>query len=805
MKQIIFIFSILLATVSYATAQTTSLTFTGRNQNNGYVQLDHVIIKNLTKDWQEILYWPDTVLTMTYTGIENHVGAKDNSPLQWTQNNPNPFDGTTYATLILAKDGDVSVEITDVTGRIVETQKFSSLQQSTLELRISLSTAGMYFLTARQNGLTTSIKMINRGNGGTDNIAITSNVGSQFTTSALPKHTNSNKGTTNNPFDTGDQMEYMGYADFNGTEIESVHLNQAQNSSQDITLEFVLYPSYFDGIPCLGMNTLKDYDGNTYNTVQIGKQCWMKENLRTTHFANGDTVFMGIINSDTIPYRYYPNYNAGNVTSYGYLYNWAAIMHGETSNNNNPSNIRGICPNGWHVPSHAEWKQLTDYVSSQEQYQWGCPTCIAKSLAATYGWLTYTYGNVIGNDMSANNGTGFTALPAGYYGYGGQYSNFGEKAIFGCSTEASTYYTRLRTMSYNEANISEFGNDKKYGYSIRCVCDSLPHVTTMNMSNVTTSSAIGGGSIAVLGNIPVSSYGLCWSTSHNPTLSDSHTTEGTGIGDFTSNLTSLLYSTTFYVRAYATNSYGTSYGNEVQFTTPNDAPPCPGTPTVTDVDGNIYNTIQIGNQCWTKENMRATHFADGTVIPSNGESEYGQPHRDAPNNDINNVPEYGYLYNWWAMMHTSESTSGNPSNVQGVCPNGWHVPSDAEWNEMEATLTDVDLNVFGPRGDHACKLSGGYPGSWTEYGYADNVPGDYDSPERNITGFSALPAGTWDKDTHSPYGFHHTTTFWSTTDIGSPYPSSTTGFARRFEHTYISVRRCVGVKVCCYSVRCVRN
>ena len=227
MKHIVSILSILIITISTAKPQSVILTFTGRNQNDGYVQLDHVIIKNLTKDWQEILYWPDTVLTMTYTGIENHVGAKDNSPLQWTQNNPNPFDGTTYATLILTKDGDVSVEITDVSGRIVETQNFASLQQGTLELRISLSTAGMYFLTARQNGINTSIKMINRGNGGTDNIAITSNVESQFTASALPKHTDSNKGTTNNPFDIGDQMEYIGYIIEDGVERESSHTIQS--------------------------------------------------------------------------------------------------------------------------------------------------------------------------------------------------------------------------------------------------------------------------------------------------------------------------------------------------------------------------------------------------------------------------------------------------------------------------------------------------------------------------------------------------------------------------------------------------
>ena len=85
--------------------------------------------------------------------------------------------------------------------------------------------------------------------------------------------------------------------------------------------------------------------------------------------------------------------------------------------------------------------------------------------------------------------------------------------------------------------------------------------------------------------------GVCWSTSQNPTIADSHSTDGTGTGIFVSNLTGLTLNTAYYVRAYATNNVGTAYGNEVSFTTLHQ--PCPGIPTVT-YEGQTYNTVQIG-------------------------------------------------------------------------------------------------------------------------------------------------------------------------------------------------------------------
>jgi uncharacterized protein (TIGR02145 family) len=92
---------------------------------------------------------------------------------------------------------------------------------------------------------------------------------------------------------------------------------------------------------------------------------------------------------------------------------------------------------------------------------------------------------------------------------------------------------------------------------------------------------------------------------------------------------------------------------------------------VTDHDGNVYRTIKIGNQTWTAENLRSTHFSDGTSVQS-----------FCYNNEIANAQQYGRLYRWAAAMRNAASSNSNPSRVQGVSPAGWHLPSDAEWQEL---------------------------------------------------------------------------------------------------------------------------
>lgn len=123
MKKIVVVFVLLLSALT-AFSQTVTLTFTGRDANNQHLPMDRVVIANATQGWQETIYYPDTVLTMGGTGIADNA-AKGDFGLR--QNNPNPFVGTTYATLQTMDAGEAILEMTDVNGRIVETWRAASL------------------------------------------------------------------------------------------------------------------------------------------------------------------------------------------------------------------------------------------------------------------------------------------------------------------------------------------------------------------------------------------------------------------------------------------------------------------------------------------------------------------------------------------------------------------------------------------------------------------------------------------------------------------------------------------------------
>lgn len=237
---------------------------------------------------------------------------------------------------------------------------------------------------------------------------------------------------------------------------------------------------------------------------------------------------------------------------------------------------------------------------------------------------------------------------------------------------------------------------------------TLPEVVTAKVFEVKVTTAQVGGNVLSDGGTLVTARGMCWSTSEDPTISGSHTTDSIGKGYFTSQITGLNPQTTYYLRAYATNSVGTVYGEQVSIKT--------YLSTITDAEGNVYKTIKIGTQEWMAENLKVTKYRNGDVIPLVTDNiAWGQLNTGAycnPINDVNNVPVYGRLFNFYVV-----------ADARNVCPTGWHVPGDNEWSILVAYLGGYA--VAGGKMKETGKEH--WTGSNTE--------------ATNESGFTALPSG----------------------------------------------------------------
>lgn len=213
--------------------------------------------------------------------------------------------------------------------------------------------------------------------------------------------------------------------------------------------------------------TLVDYDGHLYETVVIGTQCWMRDNLRTTHYADGTSV--SYVN---------PSTSEAETQVFGLLYTWNAAMHGTNSSASdaNPSGVQGICPDGWHLPSNAEFTQMTDFLAhDNENCCNGNTTYVAKALASNENWQNSTTECAVGNDLSTNNKSLFNAQPAGRY-YNNSYYEMFQRSWFWTTSYfhnnySGPYYWCLRYDSGGEENSYMSSNGYSNYLSVRCVKD----------------------------------------------------------------------------------------------------------------------------------------------------------------------------------------------------------------------------------------------------------------------------------------------------------------------------------------------
>ena len=284
---------------------------------------------------------------------------------------------------------------------------------------------------------------------------------------------------------------------------------------------------------------------------------------------------------------------------------------------------------------------------------------------------------------------------------------------------------------------------------------TLATLTTTAASAITLTTAISGGNISSDGGAAITARGVCWNTSAGPTVANSKTNDGTGTGVFASSVTGLTAGT-YYIRAYATNSAGTAYGNEIIFTTLGSIP-----------------SVTICTQVWMLKNLDVSTYRNGDPIPQVTDSIQWVNLTTGAwcyyNNNSANGPVYGKLYNWYAV-----------NDPRGLAPAGWHVPSDAEWTTL-STCLGGDLIAGGPM---------------KEIGTTHWTPPN--TGATNTSGFTGLPGGTRNNDTFNGVGFNGF--WWSSTEY-----DTSIAWLRYLAYANGIFGRIASNKQCGFSVRCLRD
>jgi uncharacterized protein (TIGR02145 family) len=307
---------------------------------------------------------------------------------------------------------------------------------------------------------------------------------------------------------------------------------------------------------------------------------------------------------------------------------------------------------------------------------------------------------------------------------------------------------------------------------------SLPKISTTDVTVISITSVTTGGIVNNDGGVSIISRGVCWGLSPDPTTANNKTTDGTGTGAFVSLLAELNSKSTYYARAYATYIVGTVYGEEIAFNIGDTNLALQ----VQDIEGNVYNSVIIGDQVWMGENLKTTKYNDGTPISlvNDGliwESMTTPACWSHNNKTANTNVKYGALYNWYTV------------NTGKLCPQQWHVPSDSEWKVLEINLLmdQYEVEKIGWRGTNqgdVLKTNTGW-----------HLP-DYGT---NKTGFSALPGGY----INNSGGFvflEINGNWWSSTEYFEE-----NAYYRRLYNNESKVGRFNTFKTTGFSVRCIKD
>jgi len=415
------------------------LHFSGVN-NGQSVTLDHVWIKNVTKDCDTTLPQGVMIINLGPVGInENQTGIS--GKLRVTEVSSNPFADYAEISLFMPDKGLLNARISDLRG--CSSLVFSKeMERGICRFRFTAGNQGFYLLTFSSGKTSASVKLISL-----QSKKQTANLEFKKTCSepGINMKNSQSRGFT---FAPGDELLLVGYA----SDMESAII-QKPNSEQNILFQFAY------AIPCPGIPTVV-YEGKTYNTVQIMSQCWLKENIDLGNQINGTIAQYdnGVIE------KYCFNDDANNCTLYGGLYQWSEMMKYISDS----VSIQGICPGDWHVATDLEWMVLEGTADSY--YGIGDPIWYhdmnrgfdaGKNLKSTTGWKN----NGNGTDLY-----GFTALPGGIHHDDNTYIGLTKYACFWTSSRSiSVFASHARLIDYYYDMVYRDQYERTDARSVRCI------------------------------------------------------------------------------------------------------------------------------------------------------------------------------------------------------------------------------------------------------------------------------------------------------------------------------------------------
>ncbi len=515
-----------------------------------------------------------------------------------------------------------------------------------------------------------------------------------------------------------------------------------------------------------------EYEGQSYPTILIGSQCWIAENLNVgTRISSTQGGFQQT-NNGTVEKYCYDN-NETNCDIYGGLYEWPEAMQYMTT-----EGAQGICPAGWHIATDNEWKILEGTVDSQ--YGVGDPVwdnTVWRGYDAGGNLKETGFSHWNDPNTGATNSSGFTGLPGGYRYYYDGYSYYASSnGYFWSSSQMDGSSAWFRSLDYGTASVYRLEAYKDYGFSVRCLRDCLPQPSQSSAGPDQLN--LPGTSTTLAGNTPTYGTGL-WTivsgTGGTIVTPTSPTSEFQGIAGNEYSLTWTITtqcgsSADTVVISFAGSTF--TCGDNLVY------------------EGQSYSTVLIGTQCWMAENLNVGTRVNSTEIGGFEQYDNGITEKYCYNNDEAYCDIYGGLYEWNEAMQY-ETTEG----AQGICPGGWHIPTDNEWKILEG-MVDSQYGVDDPEWDDTGWRGYDAGGNLKEAGTIHWLPPN--TSATNSSGFTGLPGGY----RHLMFGGFYYITTWAHFWTSSVYSSSHAWY-RFLTYNKATVNRNVYYKAAGYSVRCV--